>query len=302
MDRQVLIDSDIDEIYTDDEMTQKNANQHNLLFLKDEELIDYENQPFSTDNEEDNRLLEDSIRVNGIIEPIIVRPYQEKYQILSGHRRRKCGKNIGLTEFPCYVREKTDDEAKLYLVDTNLSCRTLIKPTERAKAYLMRKQALKDEKLKEKVDNDIMNDNQTNLNIRRAIMKEQNVSNGNIQRYLRINYLNQDLQEAIDNGIINLKIAEHLSFLRKEEQNIIANYIKFKNAKINESQAKRMKEKSHHEYLTKEKIEEIFTKSNSSKKISILLDEFELEPFFDDFKNKKMIKRTILNALERKNS
>lgn len=302
MDRQVLIDSDIDEIYTDDEIAQENANQNKLLFLKDEELIDYENQPFSIDNEEDNRLLEDSIRVNGIIEPIIVRPYQGKYQILSGHRRRKCGKNIGLTEFPCYVREKTDDEAKLYLVDTNLSCRTLIKPTERAKAYLMRKQALKDEKLKEKVDNDIMNDNQTNLNIRRAIMKEQNVSNGNIQRYLRINYLNQDLQETIDNGIINLKIAEHLSFLRKEEQNIIANYIKFKNVKINESQAKRMKEKSYREYLTKEKIEEIFTKSNSSKKISILFDEFELESFFDDFKNKKMIKRTILNALESKNS
>ena len=300
MDKQILLESDIDKIYADNEIAPENANQHNLLFLKDEELIDYENQPFRTDNEEDNRLLEDSIRVNGIIEPIIVRTYQGKYQILSGHRRRKCGRNVGLTKFPCYIREKTDDEAKLYLVDTNLTSRAIIKPTERAKAYLMRKQALKDEKLKEKVYKDIVKDNQTNLNIRRAIMKEQNVSNGNIQRYLRINYLNQDLQEAIDNGIINLKIAEHLSFLRKEEQNIIANYIKFKNAKINEFQAKMMKEKSYNEYLTKEKIEEIFTNSNLSKKISILFDEFELEPFFDDFKNKKMIKRTILNALENK--
>lgn len=62
-----------------------------------------------------------------------------------------------------------------------------------------------------------------------------------------------------------------------------------------------MKEKSYNEYLTKEKIEEIFTNSNLSKKISILFDEFELEPFFDDLKNKKMIKRTILSALENKN-
>ena len=234
MDKQILLESDIDKIYADNEIAPENANQHNLLFLKDEELIDYENQPFRTDNEEDNRLLEDSIRVNGIIEPIIVRTYQGKYQILSGHRRRKCGRNVGLTKFPCYIREKTDDEAKLYLVDTNLTSRAIIKPTERAKAYLLKKEALKNQKLKEKVENDILNDTPEKLNTRKALMKENSMSNGNIQRYLRINYLNKELQEAVDDNRIPLKVAEQLSFLEMEERNIVSNILKDKGAKISE--------------------------------------------------------------------
>lgn len=303
MDRQVLIDSDIDEIYAEDETieepTKERDNQDYLIFLKDEELIDYENQPFRTDNEEDNKELEDSIILNGIIEPIIVRPYQGKYQILSGHRRRKCGKKVGLLEFPCYVREKTDDEAKLYLVDTNLISREKIKPTERAKAYLLKKEALKNQKLKEKVDNDILNDTSEKLNTREALMKENSMSNGNIQRYLRINYLNKELQEAVDDNRIPLKVAEQLSFLEMEEQNIVSNILKDKDAKISEMQAKKIKQESEKEKLTKEKIEDLVINKKLSNKITISFEEQELESFFDNLKDKMAIKNSILGALKK---
>ena len=294
MDRQVLIDSDIDEIYAEDETieepTKERDNQDYLIFLKDEELIDYENQPFRTDNEEDNKELEDSIILNGIIEPIIVRPYQGKYQILSGHRRRKCGKKVGLEEFPCYVREKTDDEAKLYLVDTNLISREKIKPTERAKAYLLKKEALKNQKLREKVDNDILNDTQEKLSTREALMKENSMSNGNIQRYLRINYLNSDLQEAVDDNRIPLKVAEQLSFLEMEGQNIVSNILKDKGAKISEIQAKKIKQEAEKGEITKEKIENLVFNKNLSNKVTILFEEQELKMFFDNLKDKTVIR------------
>lgn len=201
-------------------------------------------------------------------------------------------------EFPCYVREKTDDEAKLYLVDTNLISREKIKPTERAKAYLLKKEALKNQKLKEKVDNDILNDTQEKLSTREALMKENSMSNGNIQRYLRINYLNSDLQEAVDDNRIPLKVAEQLSFLEMEGQNIVSNILKDKGAKISEIQAKKIKQEAEKGEITKEKIENLVLNKNLSNKITISFEEQELKMFFDNLKDKTTIKKAMLEALE----
>ncbi len=303
MDRQVLIDSDIDEIYAEDqtteEPTKEKENQEYIIFLKDEELIDYENQPFRTDNEEDNKELEDSIMLNGIIEPIIVRPYQGKYQILSGHRRRKCGKRVGLVEFPCYVREKTDDEAKLYLVDTNLISREKIKPTERAKAYLLKKEALKNEKLKAKVGNDILNDLNidSDFNVREALAKESVASTGSIQKYLRLNYLIKELQDAVDNNKISLRIAEPLSFLRKNEQEIVWKLIK-DNKKISETQAKQLKMKSSNDFLNNGKINEILEKKKGENILIIKFFEDEIEKYFKGVTDNKKNKDFLVELLE----
>lgn len=98
---------------------------------------------------------------------------------------------------------------------------------------------MKNQKLKEKVENDILNDTPEKLNTRKALMKENSMSNGNIQRYLRINYLNKELQEAVDDNRIPLKVAEQLSFLEMEERNIVSNILKDKGAKISEMQAKK---------------------------------------------------------------
>ena len=270
---------------------EEKSNDGEIVFLKDEDLVDYENQPFSTDNDEDNQNLINSIRINGIIEPIVVRPYNDKYQILSGHRRRKCGREVGMTEFPCYVMKKDDEEAKLYLVDTNLVSRKNIKPTERAKAYLLKQEALKAKKLK----------NEDEFDFREELEKENNASRTSIQRYLRINYLNKELQKAVDNKIINLKVAEQLSFLRKTEQEIIGNMIISENKEFSENQIKKVKEASKEEYLTQERIKEILNCKNKEKNINIAFTKSELSEFFEDVEDKKYIKKYIMHLLRKTN-
>lgn len=228
IDRRVLVDEDIEKIYEESENfsdneqnnnfvedarfegnqnteLEKTSNMKDYVYLRDDELIDYENQPFVTNIEEDNKELTNSIKINGIIEPIIVREYQGKYQILSGHRRRKCGREAGLERFPCIIKQKTDSEAVLYLVDTNLVTRKNIKPTERAKAYELRLKALKDEKIRINIDKDILNDLEgtSHIGVRAVLEKENNSSRGSVQRYLRINYLNEKLQKAVDENKIS---------------------------------------------------------------------------------------------------
>ena len=149
------------------------------------------------------------------------------------------------------------------------------------------------------MDNDILNDTSEKLNTREALMKENSMSNGNIQRYLRINYLNKELQEAVDDNRIPLKVAEQLSFLEMEEQNIVSNILKDKDAKISEMQAKKIKQESEKEKLTKEKIEDLVINKKLSNKITISFEEQELESFFDNLKDKMAIKNSILGALKK---
>lgn len=317
IDRRVLIEEDVEKIFEEEEdydldneansdieileteeKSKETDNENRIVYLSNEELIDYENQPFSTNDEEENREMEESITLNGIIEPIIVRPYQGKYQILSGHRRRKCGRNLGMNKFPCYIREKDDEEAKLYLVDTNLVSRKKIKPTERAKAYLLKKEALKNGNLREKVENDIANDN-TNLNVRKLLIAENKVSNGTMQRYLRVNYLNNDLKEALDSNKISVKTAEQLSFLEEEQQNMISDWMKKNHKKITESQAKRLKENARRNSLYLETLDSILNKKTDSDKISIMFLKSELEGLFEDLENKSKIKKELIEIYKK---
>lgn len=295
----IFFEEDMKEVFPDEkkEITEdenekieiKNYNKFECVYLKDEDLLDYEDQPFENDIEEDNRELEESIKLNGIIEPIVVRRYKGKYQILSGHRRRMCGRNIGMKEFPCFICEKNDNEAKVYLVDTNLISRKFIKPMERARAYLMRKEALEAE-----------NELYKKHNVREKLIEEKNISSGNIQRYLRLNYLNKDFQKAVNEKKINLKVAEHLSFLKEEEQNQVFQYINEQNLKISEGQAKKIKNNSKENKFNNDVLSEIFKEKKSDREIlTVRFLKEELQEYFNDLKNVNSIKTNILKGLKR---
>jgi len=295
MDQKRMTKEDVDELFRDEENSKTENNDAKVyLNLKDEDLIDYENQPFSTDNEKDNQVLMDSIKLNGIIEPIVVRPYKGKYQILSGHRRRLCGRKVGLTEFPCCIKEKNDDEAAIFLVDTNLVTRENIKPTERAKAYELKRKALKELK---KENKDLGNEENARINIRENLTKETLASDANIQRYLRINYLIKELQDAVDNKKINLKTAEQLSFLNQREQNMMASLIYDENKKINERQAKEFKEISKTQDITKEILDKVLKPKNKFKEIIIKFTEEECEIYFDGNRDAEELKEIFVNTI-----
>jgi len=250
--------------------------------LLDDELEDFpEQSTFKLYKEEKKQEMINSIRINGIIQPLIVRPLENgKYQILAGHNRRICGREAGLKYFPCLIKKGlTDEEAKLYFVDTNLATRDEITPIEKAKALLIRKNVYKSEKIKAKIENNIYEDNKDSTNVRKRIQEIEEMSAGNLQRYLRLNELDEDLQNLVeDKKISNLKVAEQLSYLSGKEQRIIGDMIKKDNLKISESQVKTLRAK---EKLNKDIIREVLVnKKEKQTQIIVKFTEEEAMNYF----------------------
>lgn len=259
------------------------------IMIDIDKLEDYPNQPFKKYSEEKQKEMVESIRINGIIQDLIVRPLPNgNYQILSGHNRRDCAKIVGLTELPCKIKENMeDDDASLILIDSNLIQRKDFFPSEIAKGLLIKKEIYK----RRNVKSDFFEE----------IGKEQNMSRGNIQRYLRLNYLNYKLLEMVDTKEINLKLGEELSFLKPEEQEFLASLIYPNIQKLTNNQVKRLREESTVDNLTEDKIIEILEKKDGEdkeEKREIIFSCDELDKYFKDFGSPEDIKEFIIVMLE----
>lgn len=279
---------EIEEENTVDDVESESVNNEKYEIIKDEDLEDFPNQPFKMYSESRKNTMIESIKINGIIEPIVVRKTENgKYQILSGHNRRICGREAGLKEFRCIVKENmTEDEARLYMVDSNLMVRDVM-PTERGRALSIRKECLRNEKIASKIENEIMQDNVDKLDtIQQKMIEENQMSNGNIQRYIRLNYLIPQLGDMVDNKEINLKTGENLSFLSKKEQRDISNIIEKENVKISEGMSKKIKKASESGELTKELMKQILIKEKDKRlEIRVIFFEDEIQKYFKKINN-----------------
>jgi len=229
----------------------------------------------------------DSIKVNGIIHDLIVRPLNNgKYQILSGHNRKNCAIKAGLKEVPCKVKEVDDDTAKLMLVDTNLVQRKELYPSETAKALQMKRDVYK----RKGVKSDFFDE----------ISKEQSMSRGNVQRYLRLNYLIPELMNRVDTKEMTMKIAEDISFLTTDEQKKLEEKLEAKPRKLTGNQAKRLKEESDKNNLTETTFKVILenAEKEDDKDIEIKFTKEEIDRYFKDFGNVKEMKEFIISMLE----
>lgn len=265
----------------------ENTNEKATMISIDK-LEDFPNQPFKKYNEERQKEMVESIKLNGIIQDLIVRPLDNgKYQILSGHNRRDCAKLAGLTEVPCKIVKKDDDDANLILIDTNLVQRKEFLPSEIAKGLLIKKNIYKKRNLK----SDFFEE----------IGKKQQMSRGNIQRYLRLNFLNEKLLDMVDAKEINIKLGEELSFLKEEEQEFLASLIYPNVQKLTTNQVKKLKEESIAEILTEERIIEILEKNENDEednKRGVTFSKEELDKYFKDFGSSEEIKEFIIVMLE----
>lgn len=263
------------------------GNNRNTTMIEIEMLEEFPNQPFKRYSEEKEKEMIDSIKVNGIIQDLIVRPLPNgKYQILSGHNRKNCAIKAGLTELPCKIRDVDDDTAQLMLVDTNLVQRKEFYPSETAKALKIKKDIYK----KKEVKSDFFDE----------IIKEQNMSRGNVQRYLRLNYLIPELMDRVDSKEINLKNAEDLSFLTKEEQIKLEEMLEAKPRKLTSNQTKRLREESDKNNLTERTLKTVLEndEKEDDKDIEIKFTKDEVDKYFKDFDSIKEIKEFIISMFE----
>lgn len=304
IDENDIIIEDVEEINTKEDKIEKETNK--VIMIENSQLEDYPNQPFRMYDENKKKEMMESIRINGIMQPLIVRPIENgKYQILAGHNRRNCAREIGINKLPCIVKENlTNDEAMIYLVDTNLCTRDKISPMERARAYKIKYDTYKKRKIETSMIEEVRKDN---LGIAKAtLIKEEKTSNGNIQRYLRLTYLIPKMQEMIDSEKVSIKAGEQISFLPNEEQKILVDIIDTNKMKLSESIAKRIKKQSQnikkenqYNYLEKEEIIDLI-KQKTKVEFEVIMIPFtkgEVELYFNNLKNADEIKNVIIDLL-----
>lgn len=248
----------------------ENKNLNNITNINIDDLENFKNHPFKVieDNPDMEELLS-SIKENGVIEPIIVRPTKEgKYEIISGHRRKKACELLGIKEIKCIVKNMTNDEAIINMVDSNLK-REKILPSEKAFAYKMRLEAMKHQGKRNDLTSAPVGHK---LKSRDILAKQINESSEQVRRYIRLTELIPQILQLVDDEKIGIRPAVEISYLTKEEQNMLFLCIEEYNCTPSHDQTIRMKNLSKKELLDKNSIEGIMNELKPNQKEYIKLD------------------------------
>lgn len=213
--------------------------EKNTTELPINRIFPYPNQPFETYDSQRISELADDISIRGLDNPLIVRKMPDgNYQIIAGHNRFLAIKQLGWTRVPVSVKEISDSEAAIYLVQSNLLQRTNIKESEKVKAYSLRAKALK--KQGQKLDSKY-----SSIDI---ISQSESIKPRTLSRYITCAALNQDLLDLMDQKKISLNIGEQLSKLNNEQQLQVANFIINNEHKLSLSEAKKIVDSSSNDF------------------------------------------------------
>lgn len=233
------------------------------------EIDDFPDHPFKVRLDEDMDQLVESVKNRGVITPITLRRKENgRYEIVSGHRRRKACELAGLATVPAEIKELTRDEAIILMVESNLQ-RSVILPSEKAFSYKMRLEAMKRQQ-GERTDLTSVPVGQK-LSTREMIAENAPDSNTQIQRYIRLTELVPELLDLVDEGKIAMRPAVELSYLNDKEQQDLLPAMELADATPSHAQAVKMRKFSQDGKLTPEVIESIMCeeKPNQKEKVSI---------------------------------
>ena len=263
-----------------------------IEYLDLKHLVPFRNHPFKLrDGEEKEQLLQ-SIKTQGAIEPLIVRPLSESaYEVISGHRRMEICMELGVEKVPVIVRNLTDEQAISMMADANLH-RENILPSERAFAYKMKWElAKKSERTLSQPATRIRNDD--------VIAQSFGIGKDTLHRYIRLTYLIPDLLEMVDEGRIALTPAVELSYLTNEEQQELLNEIEYADATPSLSQAQRLRGFSRQGRLTADVIFAVMSEEKANQKEQIRFPKEEIQKYFPKSYTGKDMQNTILKLLEK---
>ena len=236
------------------------------------EIDDFPDHPFKVKIDEDMDQLVQSIKERGIITPVTLRPKEDgRYEIVSGHRRKKACELAGLDTVKAEVREMTRDEAIILMVESNLQ-RSTILPSEKAFSYKMRLEAMKRQAGRPSQENySPLGNNSLGTKSSDEMAEEVGESKNTIFRYIRLTELIPELLQLVDESRIAFRPAVELSYLKKEEQTALLEEISYTDATPSLAQAIKMKKFSNEGKLSQEVIESIMSeeKPNQKEKINI---------------------------------
>ena len=285
----------LDDLFTTEE-ERTNDKLEKVIDIKISDIDDFPDHPFKVIENEDMYNMRDSIKENGVLVPALVRQKSDgRYEMVSGHRRKYASQLANKETLPCIVRNLTDDEAVIIMVDSNLQ-REEILPSEKGFAYKMKLEALSHQGKR----NDLTSDQVGPKLIRSNELLSNDVgeSISNIKRYIRLTELIPELLELVDEKQIALSPAVELSFLKDEEQYAVLDCIECNVATPSHAQAIRLKKMSQEGTLTTDEIEDILSEEKPNQIPKMKFNADRIRNVLPKNIEEKKIEDFVVNAIK----
>ena len=296
----------VDSMFTTQE-ERDNAQRSYVIDLPAAQISDFPDHPFKVRMDESMMELADSVKQHGILVPSLVRPMPDGgYQMVSGHRRKRAAELAELPTVPCIVRELTDDEAIIIMVDSNLQ-REQVLPSEKAFAYKMKLDAMRRQAGRPSKENS----SPLGMNFRGKqtldiIAEESGDSRNQIHRYIRLTNLAPELLDMVDNSVLKekgqlqmaLRPAVELSYLSKDEQNALLEVMEGEDCTPSHAQAIKMREFSEKGKLNPDVILSIMQEEKPNQVEQFKIPRNRIDKFFPAGTPAQKIEDTIVRALE----
>ena len=283
----------LDDLFTAQEQ-QDEAKLEPILEIPLEQISPFPDHPFHVNADRDLASLADSIREHGVLVPALVRPMGDGYQMVAGHRRMAAAELTGAETLPCIVRDLTDEEATIVMVDSNLQ-REKILPSEKAFAYKMKLDAMKRQGKRTDLTSAPVG---TKLRAADEMAKEVGDSRNQIHRYIRLTSLIPELLRLVDDGKIAMRPAVELSYLTSREQASLYETMVSENRTPSNAQAVKMRKFSQEGRLSPEVILSIIREERGEKNKYLSFSKSRVASYFKPDTPNEVIEDTIVKALE----
>lgn len=288
----------LDDLFSTDE-SRAESQLEKVVTLNPAEISDFPNHPFQVRQDEDMAEMVESIKKYGVLVPALVREKADGgYEMVAGHRRKFAAALAGVAEIPCIVRNLTDDEAIIVMVDSNLQ-RERILPSEKAFAYKMKLDAMKRQAGRPSKENSAtLLQNYGGKTSREILAEQAGESHEQIRKYIRLTLLIPEILQMVDDGKVAFSPAVEFSYLKEEEQRSLLDTMELEDCTPSVAQAKKLKQFSQDGKLTDEVILSIMQEEKPNQKEQFKMPKERISKYFAPGTPAQKIEDTIIKALE----
>lgn len=277
------------------EKTKQEDNAEKIINIPLDEITDFPNHPFKIREDKAMVELSESIAKVGVLMPALVRPKEDGgYEMIAGHRRNFASQYANIETMPCIVRNLSDDEATIIMVDTNLRQRENLLPSEKAFAYKMKLDAMKRQGLRTDLTSTPLVEK---LSVA-ELGKEYNESRETVRRYIRLTELIPQILDMVDNDLIALRPAVEISFLDESHQEYLLDVMQQNDCTPSHAQTLKMHKLDKEGALTTDVIDNIMAEEKPNQVEKIKIPKNRIKNFFNNKTSEKEIEDTIIKALE----
>lgn len=269
-----------------------------LIDLPVEEISDFPNHPFKVKMDESMAALVESVKEYGVLNPALVRPKPEGgYEMIAGHRRKLASELAGRQEIPCIVRNLSDDEATIIMVDSNLQ-REEVLPSEKAFAYKMKLEAMNRQAGRPTKNLTPVVSDFSRIRTNEVLAKEVGESRETIRRYIRLTELIPPVLDMVDEGKIAMRPAVELSYLPKQQQQELFDTMELEDCTPSHAQAIKLRKFAEAGKLDGDVILSIMTEEKPNQVEQFKIPKKRLDKYFSPGTTIKQMEDTIIKALE----